>query len=146
MGDADALWAAVLADQFDDLPKLVLADFLEDQGQGQDAAALRWGVARHRWPRITRRQAMFIWYADPTLDHPGKPEEVERAMLPLAFLVVGQQCERCADFERLVSGGGVAYRSLRDSVGYLGYVLAELRSLTGLPSSVESAAAPDPAT
>ncbi len=135
MSDADALWAAILAAPADDLPKLVLADYLDERGQERDAAALRWCVARQRWPRITRRQAMFIWYADPSMDHPGRPDEVARAMLPLTFLLVGQQCERCADFERLVGGGGVAYRTLPDAVGYLGYVLAELRSLTGMPPS-----------
>ena len=143
MGDADALWSAVLASPSDDLPKLVLADYLEERGEDRDAAALRWCVARGRWPRITRRQAMFIWYADSTLDHPGRPDEVARAMLPLAFLVVGQQCERYADFERRVGGGGVAHRSLRDAIWYLGYILAELRSLTGLPANAEQSAAAD---
>ena len=121
--EADAAPAA-------DTPKLVLADYLDEHDDPRTAAALRWCVARRRWPRITARRALFIWYADPTLDHPGRPAEVARAMLPLAFLLVGQRCDRCADFQRRVGGGGVAYRSLPDAIDYLGYVLATLRWLT----------------
>jgi hypothetical protein len=89
---------------------------------------------------------MFIWYTDPTLNHPGRPDEIAGAMLPLAFFVIGQRCERCSDFERLVGGGGVAYRSLRDAIDYLGYVLATLRWLTEPRApEAEPGAAPDPA-
>ena len=135
MSDVDALWLAVLAAPSDELTKLVLADCLEENGAGRDAYALRWCVAHRRWPRITRRDHLYIWYADPTMHHPGRPDEIELAMLPLSFLLVGQQCTRCADFSRLVGGGGVAYHSIQDAIGYLGYVLAEMRWLTRLPDN-----------
>jgi uncharacterized protein (TIGR02996 family) len=41
MTDRDALVAAVFAAPGDDLPRLVLADWLEEQGYDQDAARLR---------------------------------------------------------------------------------------------------------
>lgn len=127
MGDVDALWAAVLAEPTNETPKLVLADYLDGTDDTRSATALRWCVARGKWPRTTRRKALYIWYADPTMYHPGRPDEIARAMLPLAFLVIGQRCERCADLGRRVGGGGVAYRSLPDAIDYLGYILSSLR-------------------
>jgi uncharacterized protein (TIGR02996 family) len=46
----DALWAGVLADPSAGLPKLVLADWLEETGDPAFAFALRWCVARRKWP------------------------------------------------------------------------------------------------
>lgn len=90
MGHAEVLWADILACPFDDLPKLVLADYLDEradyeQGDTRTSLALRWCLARGRWPRITGRRTMFIWYTDPTIKKPGRPAEVERATLPLVF-------------------------------------------------------------
>jgi uncharacterized protein (TIGR02996 family) len=46
MGDGEALLRAILACPDDDAPRLVYADWLEESGQAERAAAIRAGIAR----------------------------------------------------------------------------------------------------
>lgn len=123
--DADTLWAAVRAAPLDPTPKLVLADYLEKNGNPDAGHALRWCVGHDRWPRLT--PTLAIWNTDPTRTHPGKPEEVERAMLPFPLFVVGFECEGYDQIAKMADG--IAYRSLAGAIDFLGFALAELRRL-----------------
>lgn len=129
--EVEALWATVWAAPLDTTAKLVLADYLEENGDPDTGYALRWCVSHDRWPRLTRTLA--IWYTDPSQPHTGKPEEVERALLPLPLFVVGFRCQQCDQLAQISSG--VAYRTLPDSIGFLGDALAELRRLASMKAN-----------
>lgn len=45
-----ALWSAITAQPGEDTPKLALADWLDELGSAATAYALRWFVARGKWP------------------------------------------------------------------------------------------------
>jgi uncharacterized protein (TIGR02996 family) len=128
----DALWAAVRAAPGDAPAKLVLADYLEEHGDANAGFALRWCAREAKWPRLTKTQAS--WYTDPSRRHPGDRAEVERATLPLAFFVVGHDCQRCVELAGMPSR--VTFGSLPEALAYLGAILANLRW------SVEASGAP----
>lgn len=119
---ASALWAAVRGSPADDLPKLVLADWLEENGSPTTGTAIRWCVARDKWPRVTKKYAS--WYTDPTRNHPGRAEEVRRATLPTALFAVACGCDTLFDLRSLPEF--VHFHSPEDAVGYVRYALSRL--------------------
>lgn len=64
MSDESALWAAIAAKPGEDTPKLALADWYADNGNPVMERALRWCVARQRWPRATAKGAQSLWYGE----------------------------------------------------------------------------------
>lgn len=51
MNDAKALWLAIRKHPGEGTPKLVLADWYEENGRPEMGLAIRWCVARGKWPR-----------------------------------------------------------------------------------------------
>lgn len=129
--DAATLWAAVRAAPDDDTGKLVLADYLEENGDASTGYALRWCVARGHWPRLT--STLAIWYTDASQRHTGSRREVLRATLPIPFFVIAADCQRLNQLPGVPSG--VAYRTLTEAAEYLGYVLAWCRHHAALEAT-----------
>src|SRR5262245_2184200 len=65
--DAEALWAAVLANPEDDAPRLVYADWLDEHGQPERAAFIRLQIEWARAPKhdpirvVLARRADRLW-------------------------------------------------------------------------------------
>ena len=118
---AAALWAAVRAKPADDLPRLVLADWLDETGDPATGAALRWCVARGKWPRTTKKGLYASWYVDPTQKHAGTPKEVRRALLPIPLFVAAERHDILYYVRRTPSF--VNFRSPEDAVGYVRHAL-----------------------
>lgn len=66
MTDREALWRSVEANLPDAAPKLVLADWLDEFGDGEDdrltAEGLRWCGRNGKWPRLYERMPQFVWW------------------------------------------------------------------------------------
>lgn len=60
MTDGKALWKAIAARPGEDTPKLALADWYEEHGDGRMSHALRWCVARRTWPLHGPRRSLWI--------------------------------------------------------------------------------------
>jgi uncharacterized protein (TIGR02996 family) len=56
-----ALLAAVLASPADDLPRLVLADWLEERGEGERAEFIRHQIHAHNTGEREHERAMLLW-------------------------------------------------------------------------------------
>lgn len=56
------LLAAIEADPDDALPKLVMADFLDDHGEPDLAYAYRWCANEGKWPEFDRRRRDWDWW------------------------------------------------------------------------------------
>ncbi len=54
MDDCKSLWKAIARQPGEDTPKLALADWYDDHGQPDMAFALRWCVAKGKWPYRSR--------------------------------------------------------------------------------------------
>lgn len=79
-----ALLAAVLDHPTDDMPRLILADWLEEHGRVVEAHGQRWQAANNKRPHQITGEYPFMWTSEgglpEALPHAGLPRDVCRAM------------------------------------------------------------------
>lgn len=128
MSDSKALWKAIVMRPRDDAAKLALADWYEEHGWPRIGFALRWCVAKGKWPwpndyrsgggkpRFTR----FSWVMD-------KVQMTRSHALPtLVYLALPKiiKCARARDYPL-----GARYYTCELAIRDLGDSLSLLRSI-----------------
>ncbi len=69
MSDGDALLRAILAHPGEDTPRLMYADWLDENGRAAQAAYIRWNCKphfRHPFPRVSYRRWFAPWWEGET--------------------------------------------------------------------------------
>lgn len=61
MSQEQSMWATVKANPADGLPRLVLADWCDENGKPDLAYALRWSARRGRYPMVTPYRRYATW-------------------------------------------------------------------------------------
>jgi len=86
MNDAKALWRAIAKNPGEDTPKLALADWYGEQERPEMAHALRWCVARKRWPHRFDSCSLVCWIRQARAKGGGpRPEWARRCTLPASL-------------------------------------------------------------
>ena len=130
--DVAGLWAAVRAAPGDSLPKLVLADYLEENGDATTGYALRWCVAHDRWPHHVGEGPRGWAWANGVTGNVPRPHRkgYQRAVLPQFFFVVRG---RSAYYTRATTlPASWRFGSDVEAVQILGMILERLCRVIGL--------------
>lgn len=120
MNDAKALWLAIRKHPREDTPKLVLADWYAEQGDLLMENALRWCVARGKWPFVLK---YAVWTRQTT--KPG------RDYLPRSVFLALPRRRDGIPIEHFHS---MSWRTAEGAIRALGQALARLRAACEVPA------------
>lgn len=133
MATIDDFWKAIRKDPENAEAKLIVADYLEEHGDGSAARAFRWCVARDRWPlRITGRRCM--WLANAGVADEGTFSERKRAVLPLIFFVLRDK-PTCNYWAEDIIPPVYRFKTEAEAIQAVGEFLDQLEAMIRIPES-----------